>query len=987
MSIKCYQCGAENPEIARFCKKCGLALQLEGVAEQSQNVPQISDVPPMMNSEAPQQIPVHYQEVDHTPNNVQQMWQQPKNDAQTGHIKIVKRRKFKPILLLLLALVVVIAAVGLFFLIPRSSETNSKTTPQYAWVFHYQKEDDETYMIVNTEALDDKLDGFVQQQYISRDGRNVIVLTSENILYHITPERTKEIDDDVNIDYGYSFYARFSDDGNTFVYVDKDDILTMYSCVDEKVEMTVNKVVPEIFAISPDGKNIAYTTYKKLNENDRYSEPPWNGMELFVWNNGKAESIGEDLACFAISNQAEHIYTVSWDEDVQVHYESLGKERIEILSETMEINVLAFNESQSELFIFMEDQFSVFVNGEEVAEIDLSMEIMDLILVSDNLYDVDHMNASLRFFQPSLLNQFYFLESYRSNSSELVFIDDTFEMKSISENLQAISTSNNGKTLFYINNKGLYKVEVENISKEERLIRDSDLKALEVTNNGKEIYYIDVDDTLWYLSEDNDQEEIMEDVKSIQMNEKDDTLFIQTYFDSSSYTSTLYTCVNGEKPKRIAKGIDSLQISMNAITYAVRSQEGDEDVCEYFASPGTADFESILEVRSKRIIETSAETVTETTIEYEYEYEEPEIESYEMDLSGQGMTTQKLQTMIASGELEESETVTHVDLSYNELEAVLICAVIKDIFPNVTHIDLSYNQISDIRINSGLEDLQELDLSGNLLWQEEIDTMKRDIPNCEIIFEELNDYSGMTSGQEKLNLMLAVGDIWDYSEPICLNLSSNQITKIDNFVDSGFLDYIVRLDLSYNQLEDVSSLKNLTNLQEVKLAGNPLSQNQIEDLKNLMPNCKIRFDNDLSRMNISTEKIILMIVAGDVVSNYNYKYIDLSYNKILHVERFLYGPSDSNLFDGLTHLDLSNNWISGDSFEWIDDSITTEKRFDWQEIDLSNNWIKDISSLGMHLAAQTNLKVLHLTGNSLTQAQIDELQDVLPNCRIVFNSI
>ena len=75
----------------------------------------------------------------------------------------------------------------------------------------------------------------------------------------------------------------------------------------------------------------------------------------------------------------------------------------------------------------------------------------------------------------------------------------------------------------------------------------------------------------------------------------------------------------------------------------------------------------------------------------------------------------------------------------------------------------------------------------------------------------------------------------------------------------------------------------------------------------------------------------------------------------------------------LEFLDLRNNQIS-------DISVLSTLTISLLGLNLSNNQIFDISAI----SGLTNLLLLDITGNPLTQEQIDELQAALPDCLIIF---
>ncbi len=78
----------------------------------------------------------------------------------------------------------------------------------------------------------------------------------------------------------------------------------------------------------------------------------------------------------------------------------------------------------------------------------------------------------------------------------------------------------------------------------------------------------------------------------------------------------------------------------------------------------------------------------------------------------------------------------------------------------------------------------------------------------------------------------------------CLNLSKLKITedwtKIPKYIQ--VLNTITDLDLSGNNISDVSALKKLTALKKLNLNNNPISEEALKDLQAALPNCKVRFE-------------------------------------------------------------------------------------------------------------------------------------------------
>lgn len=72
-----------------------------------------------------------------------------------------------------------------------------------------------------------------------------------------------------------------------------------------------------------------------------------------------------------------------------------------------------------------------------------------------------------------------------------------------------------------------------------------------------------------------------------------------------------------------------------------------------------------------------------------------------------------------------------------------------------------------------------------------------------------------------------------------INFYGNQIINISP------LEKLVNLKWLYlgrNQITDISPLKNLANLEKLNLSNNPISEQQIKELQEALPNCKISFN-------------------------------------------------------------------------------------------------------------------------------------------------
>lgn len=119
-----------------------------------------------------------------------------------------------------------------------------------------------------------------------------------------------------------------------------------------------------------------------------------------------------------------------------------------------------------------------------------------------------------------------------------------------------------------------------------------------------------------------------------------------------------------------------------------------------------------------------------------------------IDLYNKGIINERLKEMVESGEIPEDATaltlaanqisditpltsltkLTYLDLCVNEISDV---APLKSL-TNLYYLNLNDNKINDITPLESLTSLKILSLHGNLLTQEQIDGLRKALPNCEI---------------------------------------------------------------------------------------------------------------------------------------------------------------------------------------------------------------------------------------------------------------
>ncbi|MBV7275764.1 leucine-rich repeat domain-containing protein [Clostridiaceae bacterium UIB06] len=284
--------------------------------------------------------------------------------------------------------------------------------------------------------------------------------------------------------------------------------------------------------------------------------------------------------------------------------------------------------------------------------------------------------------------------------------------------------------------------------------------------------------------------------------------------------------------------------------------------------------------------------------------------------------------------IENLTNLRELDLSENE---------ISDISPleNLSGLEQLYlakNRISDITPLGWLTNLQELYLNSNrisniteLQWLTSLKVLYLSQNHISDYTPIKEYYDNLTDKDFKISDSTIPEDIITFKDENLEKSIRNKINKPTGYIYKSDVRNIISLDVSSKNIKDISGIENLINLQTLDLSHNEISDisaiNGLSDLQNL----------------------------------------NLSYNIII----------DTSILRGLNNLqtlNLSNNEIS--------DISTIQSLNNLKSLNLSNNKISNINSL----KGLTNLQTLWLNNNQVTEADKDELEDILSNCNIYYNS-
>lgn len=304
---------------------------------------------------------------------------------------------------------------------------------------------------------------------------------------------------------------------------------------------------------------------------------------------------------------------------------------------------------------------------------------------------------------------------------------------------------------------------------------------------------------------------------------------------------------------------------------------------------------------------------------------------------------------------------------------------------DVKELNLSGTGIKDISALSCCGNLRKLNLSGNRI--SDISPLVN-IPSLEWLDVSDNAISD-------LNPLISIST---------LRTLYAKDNKINGTAAVGAMSGLIELDLSNNPIGDFSGLKKLRELKALYLSACGVDDEGLSYLEYISSLTRLEMDNN---PDISSEAVesFQRAVPGCTIIHSNIVYtleiggksvrtdareLDISYT----------GTSDISAIGSMECLqkaDLSGNGISN-----IYILCYSNSRLSLRELNLSSNALEDITPLSwltaletldlsgnnisslQPLVSMTWLEKLNLSGNPLTEEQIDDLREALPDCEIEF---
>ena len=284
-------------------------------------------------------------------------------------------------------------------------------------------------------------------------------------------------------------------------------------------------------------------------------------------------------------------------------------------------------------------------------------------------------------------------------------------------------------------------------------------------------------------------------------------------------------------------------------------------------------------------------------------------------------------------------------------------------FSELRILDLSNNEIADLRPLMNLPKLEKLDVSGNI-----ISDLRPLIGLASLIKLDASD--NLVSDTTPLGEVKGLED---------LNLNGNRISVFSGLGKLVNLKIAALRNTGINDA-DLPELHTMRSLQTLDLQDNTgLSDKEVCALKAAIPGCTILtseliYEVDFAGHAVQSDERTLSFPYSDITlltgleRMTRLEELDLSHNSITSLYQFEISPSRLTL----VKLNLSDNQIS--------DVLSLSFLTTLEELDLSHNEIPAVSGL----KKMQTLKKLDLSGNPLVEGQLEELQEALPDCVIIY---
>ena len=429
------------------------------------------------------------------------------------------KKKFPVVPVAIAAAVVVVLVVIISVIAGGSSGSSGGFTKVKTYIGAGSMEEDKLIVITSKGKMTSKaIDGSVGKTTISADGSAAAVMVKdEETLYYTDGSKIVKVTDK---DPDRFLISR--DGSRIFYLVEGDEDYDLYVFNGSKSEKISGNVSRASLVIAPDGSAAAFVTMKD-----------GEGTGCF-WNGKSIVKIGKERNPLGIANGAKYVY---FTKDGTLYVQQGDKEDTR-QKVSGNISRAVLNQDGSEILVYDGEDMRISVKGGEAKK--LGSGSWSMLAPAGVMSD---SSGKLTVWGVSTFGDKFFRNT---TDDKIIYVSKKLETRSVVKNASSITLMDDNKTLFYLKNDNLYKINgAKEDAEAEKLA--SDVEDYEVLPDGKTVFYINDDDELMVQKGTGKASKITDDVK--------DNSFIlfqgKIYYISDD---ALYVTSGGKAEKVTVKG-------------------------------------------------------------------------------------------------------------------------------------------------------------------------------------------------------------------------------------------------------------------------------------------------------------------------------------------------------------------------------------------------------------------------------------------------
>lgn len=355
----------------------------------------------------------------------------------------------------------------------------------------------------------------------------------------------------------------FSDTGASFVFLNEDEELMLYTVSSGKSEKIAGEIQSTRVAISPDGKSVLYTQYDEEDE----------VTALYLYASGKSTKIAKDgIYPVTLSNGAKKIYAYDSEGESLVLYNAKG-EKVGKIGGSASKNFVVNQDHTDIIFTDGEKTYISVDGGEKVKLASVNM-----------LYPVLPKSTTMITTRSYGTVYTYGISNFKNiivrGGGSLYYLNSKYETENKISDASSAMTAD-GSTVYYYKNENLYSKNIKKADAEQVKIASKLASNFVISSDGKTVYYINEDDELHSYKGTKDTK-LADDVDYVYISGKNNVFF-------ESDGGVFY--VSGSSKKAVAT--EALGMAVDA-TGSVYVFKGDEDAYDILYSNGGTKFDDVL---------------------------------------------------------------------------------------------------------------------------------------------------------------------------------------------------------------------------------------------------------------------------------------------------------------------------------------------------------------------------------------------------------